>query len=138
MVGAFVVVSVFPLPSVSDAESLTTYPDLVTGRVLENSFYLAALVLWAAQFIAIGRALDDPTTGRPPIAPWVGAFGLLPLAAGALIHVSTASLSDRYSAPDATPADQEMMVAAWAAGVASSILTTLAVHGLIGWRLVRS
>lgn len=129
MLGAFVVVGVVAPPSVSEVESLTTYPDIATGRILENSLYLAALVLWAVQFVAMGRALVDRAIGRPPLSPWIAAFGLVPMAAGALIHISTSLLSDRYTAADATAADRAMIEAGWAA--AQSMFDAFLITGAV-------
>ena len=128
MFAAFAVVGILGLPDTSTIESLTTYPDIATGRALENSFYLAALVFWAVQFVAIGRALVDPATGRPPLAASVGVFGLIPMAAGALLHISTSALSDRYTDPAATTADRADIELVWH-GV-QALLDTLLVTGV--------
>lgn len=143
--GAFATYPIFDLPSPDGIESLTTYPDIATGRIIENSLYLAAVVLWAVHFLAIGRAVRNPSTGARPLAPSVGVFGLTVLAAGALIHIATSELSDLYIEPAATAAEQANIVLAWQ--TSQAIFDTLLVTGAaivplamiaVSWSLIRT
>jgi len=124
--GAFLPYPIFDLPNPDAVESLTTYGDIATGRIIENSFWLAALVLWAVHFLAIGRALRDRLPGSGSPFPAVAVFGLVPMAAGALIHVATMELSDLHNEPAATAADQANVVLTWQAvqAVFNALLVT--------------
>ncbi|MEL6983375.1 MAG: hypothetical protein AAFO29_13200 [Actinomycetota bacterium] len=127
-----------------EVESLTNYPELATGRILENSLYLAALVLWAVHFVALGRSARDNATGKPSLAPVVGVVGLSVMAAGALIHVTTAEFSNRY-VDAGSAAEQADIVLAWdttqilfnALLVTGAAIVPVAMVAL-GWSLMRT
>lgn len=145
LVLAFLTYPIFELPDPLLVESLTDYPNIATGRVVENSFYMAALVLWAVHYLAIGRALRDPSTGTRPLAPSIAVIGLVPMIAGALLHISTAELSDLYRDPAASAADQANIVLVWQA--VQSVFDTLLVTGaaivpvamaVVAWSLHRA
>lgn len=144
LIAAFTTYPLFGLPSVDDVESLTNYPELATGRILENSLYLAALVLWAVHFVALGRSARDTATGKPSLAPVVGVVGLSVMAAGALIHVTTAELSNRY-VDAGSAAEQADIVLAWdttqilfnALLVTGAAIVPVAMVAL-GWSLMRT
>jgi hypothetical protein len=141
---AFTTYPIFDLPSVDEIQSLTDYPELATGRILENSLYLAALVLWAVHFVAIGRSARS-ATGKPSLAPVAGVVGLSVMAAGALIHVTTAELSDRYIDAAGSAGDQADIVLAW--DTVQILFNALLVTGVaivpvamaaLGWSLMRT
>lgn len=125
--GAFLPYPIFGLPNPDDVESLTTFADITTGRIIENTFWLAALVLWAVHFMAIGRALRNRSDEERSFLPAVAVFGLAPMAAGALIHVATMELSDLYTDPATTAADQANIVLTWQA--VQAVFNTLLVTG---------
>lgn len=124
LVGAFLPYPILGLPNPEALESLTTYPEIATGRVIENSFWLVALVLWAVHFMAIGRRLRDRSEGTGSFFPALAVFGLAPMAAGALIHVSTMQLSDLYVEPGA---DRASITLVWQA--IQAVFDTLLVTG---------
>lgn len=127
LIAAFLPYPIFGLPEPDDVKSLTDYPELATGRVIENSFYLLALVLWAVHFLAIGRVVRGPATGARLFAPAIAVFGLVPMAAGSLIHVSTSELSALY-VDSTTAADQGDVILAWQS--LQALFNTLLVVGV--------
>ena len=124
---AFATYPIFDLPEVDKVESLTNFPEIVTGRIFENSLYLAALVLWAVHFVALGRAVRTTANPTRSLVPVVGVFGLMIMAAGALIHVATLELSDRYIAAAGNETLQANIVLVWQG--AQAIFNTLLVTG---------
>lgn len=142
MFAALAVVTVLGLPDASEIETLTDYPDIAAGRTAEHFFYLGALVLFALHVLVLYRML------RPvhPAAALFGAataemgFGIM--AASALLHVSTAPLSDLYQA--AEEGERAAIEAAWAG--AQSVFDTMLTTGvllvpiglvLLGWAMRR-
>ncbi len=160
LVAAFFTYPIFDLPSVDEVESLTNYSELATGRVVENSLYLAALVLWAVHFVAMGRTgrqtadggtadsatpHGESTNGGPLLAPVVGVFGLVVMATGALIHISTSALSDLYIGAAGSAAEQAEIVLVWQA--LQAVFNTLLVTGVaivpfamvtLAWSLIKN
>ncbi len=155
LIAAFFTYPIFDLPSVDEVESLTNYPELATGRIIENSLYLAALVLWAVHLISIGRAVaarrsaQGETTVARPLAPIVGVIGLVVMATGSLIHIATSELSDRYIAASETVSEgateQANIVLVWQG--AQAIFNTLLVTGaaiaplamvVLAWSLIKT
>jgi hypothetical protein len=126
MLGAFVVVGVLALPDASDVETLTDFSDIEAGRIAEHLLYLGALVLFALQTLVLHRLLRH---AHPPAALFgtaVAEFGLVIMAASAVLHVSTSPLAELYNAPDASPEDRQAIEYAWhgAQSVFDTMLTT--------------
>jgi hypothetical protein len=125
LVFALVIVFAGPEPA-GAAAPITRFPDIRAVRTVENTLYLALLVLWVALPVALGRRLRRT---RPALALVGGAFdvlGLGALAAGALPHVASVRLSDLYHASGATPGDRAALVLVWQAtqGVFHALLFT--------------
>jgi hypothetical protein len=121
----FVVVIAFALPDPPDPKALATFPDIRAARTLENSLYLVALILWVALFLALYRALRRTSLAPALFGSVLGIAGLVVLAAGALPHVASASISDLYHAPGATPEQKATLVLIWQAtqGIFEALLT---------------
>jgi hypothetical protein len=105
------------------------FPDIRAARTIENSLYLAALVLWVIHFLALYRALRGTSLAPALFGSVLAILGLGVLAAGALPHVATAPISDLYHAPGATPEDQATLVLLWQA--TQGIFDALLVVGLV-------
>lgn len=78
LVLAAAVYPIFDMPSPDHIDSLINYRDFATGRIIENSAYMAALLLWAISLMAIGRTLRNRHTGTRPMAPAIALIGLGP------------------------------------------------------------
>jgi hypothetical protein len=92
LLGAFIVVGALGLPDTSDTASLVDFPDIETARIVENTLYLGALLLWTLHFIALRLALRRASLAPSLFGSALGIFGLVILAAGALLHVATGML----------------------------------------------
>jgi hypothetical protein len=125
----FAIVIVFVGPDPADPEGLVArFPDIKTARTVENSLYLVVLILWVTHFLALYRALRGASLAPALFGSALGILGLVLLAAGALVHVATAPISDLYHAPGATPEDQATLVLLWQA--TQGIFDALLVAGL--------
>lgn len=124
MLGSIAFVLAFPVviafgnwpPDPPDPEALVIrFPDARLGTIVENSVYLAALVLWVISFLALYRALRGTSLAPALSGSVLGIVGLAILATGALTHVAVDPISDLYHASGATPADQATLVLLWQA-----------------------
>lgn len=129
LLGAFIVVGVLGLPDTSDTASLVDFPDIETARIVENTLYLGALVLWTLHFVALGLALRRAGLAPSLFGSALGIFGLVMLAAGALLHVATGVLSDLYHSSSASAADRATLVLVWQG--AQSVFDTLFITGAV-------
>lgn len=110
----FVVVAVFVGTDVPEPEeSIRRFPDIRAARTVENSLYLVVLVLWVPHFLALYRALREARLAPALFGSVLGILGLVVLMAGALPHVATLPLSDRYHDAGATPEEQATLVLIW-------------------------
>lgn len=91
------------------------FPEIRTARIVENSLYLAVLVLWVIHFLALYRALRETSLAPALFGSVLGILGLVLLAAGALPHIWQTPISDLYHAPGATPEAQATLVLLWQA-----------------------
>jgi hypothetical protein len=107
VVGAFVGMDITP------EQSLTRFPDIRAARTVENSLYLAVLLLWVVHSLGLYRALRRTSPTPALLGTVLSILGLALLAAGALPHVATAPLSELYQAPGATAQDQATLVLLW-------------------------
>jgi hypothetical protein len=105
------------------------FPAIRAARTIENSLYLAALVLGVIHFLALYRALRGTRLAPALFGSVLGILGLGVLAAGALPHVATARISGLYHAPGTSPADQAILVLSWQA--TQAIFDSLLVVGLV-------
>jgi hypothetical protein len=121
----FVIVGVFVGANPAEPEG---FPDIRAARTIENSLYLAVLVLWVIHFLALYRALRGTSLAPALFGSVLGIVGLGVLAAGALPHVRTVPITDLYHAPGATPEDQATLVLLQQA--TQSIFDALLITGL--------
>jgi hypothetical protein len=126
----FAIVGVFAGPDPATPEGpIARFPDIRVVRIVENSLYLAVLVLWVALPLALYRRLTRTSPAPALFGSALGILGLGVLAAGALPHVATARLSDFYHAPTATSSDQAALAFAWHA--TQGIFDALLLAGLL-------
>ena len=115
-------------PAVSEGP-ITRFPDVRVGRTVENTLYLAVLVLWVVHALALYRALRGTSLAPALFGSVLTILGLVVLAAGALPHVAVVQLSDLYHAPGATAVDQATLILLWQA--IQGVLNELLVVGLV-------
>jgi hypothetical protein len=122
----FIFVFIFVGVVVGADTSIGAFPEIRAGRTIENTLYLAVILLWVAPFLALGRALRDTSPAAATYGSVVGVVGLGILAAGALPHTASVSIADLYHAPGA---DHGALAAAWQ--VNQAIMNMLLVTGLV-------
>lgn len=105
------------------------FPDVKAARIVENSLYLAALILWVVHSLALYRALRETSLAPALFGSALSILGLVVLAADALHHVWQTPISDLYHASGATPEAQATLVLLWQA--THGIFNTLLVTGLV-------
>lgn len=118
MLATFVVVGTLGLPDASSAESLRRFPEIQQARVVENLLYLAAVVFWAVQHDLLHRLLSSTGPVLASAARTVGHLAVAALAVSALLHLSTAPMSQIYQ--QAGEADRDGVVQAWTAAQAAT------------------
>lgn len=129
LIGAAVVVMALGLPDASDPETLTDFTDIESGRIAEHFLYLGALVLFACHAFVLRGLLRTAHPAATLFGTVMAAFGLVIMAAGSMLHVSTSPLADSYNAPDASPEDQQAIEYSWQA--AQSVFDTLLTTGVL-------
>jgi len=127
MLVAFVLVGALGLPDTSSAESLLRYPEIQHARVAENLLYLAAVVLWAVQHDLLHRLLCTAAPVLSSAARTVGLLGVASLAAGALLNVATAPMSQAYQ--QVAEADRAGAILAWNA--TQAVLDAMLITGAL-------
>ena len=126
LVGSVIVVVALGLPDASDPETLTDFAVIESGRIAEHFFYLGALMFFALHVFVLHRLLKGAHPAAALFGTVLQAFGLVILAASAMLHVSTAPLARLYSAPDTPTEDLPAIEYAWhaAQSVFDMMLTT--------------
>jgi hypothetical protein len=105
------------------------FPDVRTARIVENSLYLAVLILWVVHFLALYCALRETSLAPALFGSVLGILGLVVLAADALHHIWQTPISDLYHAPGATLEAQATLVLLWQ--TSHGIFNALLVTGLV-------
>jgi len=127
MLGVFLFVGaiVGPDPAGSDGP-ISRFPEIRTARTIENTAYLAVLVLWTAHVLALYRVVRGASPGTAIVGTTLSVMGLVVLAAGALPHAATVSLAQLYHAAGASAQDQAALVVAWQTtqGIFNALLVT--------------
>ena len=102
------------------------FPDVKAARIVENSLYLAVLILWVVHFLALYRALRETSLAPALFGSVLGILGLVVLAADSLHHIWQTPISDLYHASGATPEAQATLVLLWQAthGIFNALLVT--------------
>jgi hypothetical protein len=113
MLFTFGFVAAFVGMDITAEQSLTTFPEIRAARIVENTLYLAVLLLWVLHFLALHRGLRNIRPTPALFGTVLSILGLVLLAAGAVPHLATAPLSELYQAPGATPQDQTTLVLLW-------------------------
>jgi hypothetical protein len=122
------VIAMVGMETVEPEEMVMRFPEIRAARTVENSLYLAVLVLWVPHYLALYRALRGSSPAGALFGSVLGIVGLVVLIAGALPHVATLPISDLYRAPGTTPEAQAALVAMWQASWA--IYDALFIAGL--------
>ena len=117
------------LPDASDAETLTDFADIESGRIAEHFLYLGAVVLFAVHVAVLHRLLKAAHPAASLFGEVIAMFGLVIMAASSLLHVSTAPLADLYESQDANPTDQQAIEYSWHA--AQSVFDTMLATGVL-------
>lgn len=117
------------LPEASDAETLTDFAAIKSGRIAEHFLYLGAVVLFALHVSVLRRLLRNAHPAASLFGGVVAMFGLVIMAASSLLHVSTSPLADLYESQDANPADQRAIEYSWHA--AQSVFDTMLATGVL-------
>jgi hypothetical protein len=130
MLVAFVVVGAFVGMDTTPEQSLTRFPEIRAARTVENTIYLAALLLWVVHSLGLYRALHRASPTPALFGAVLSIVGLTMMIAGALPHVATAPLSDLYHAADATPQDQATLLLVWH-GIYAMLVDTFLATGLL-------
>ena len=129
MLGAVGVVVGFGLPDAADAETLTDFADIETGRILEHLCYLGAVIMFALHTLVLGRLLRRAHPAAALFGTAVATFGFVVMAAGAVLHVSTRPLAELYTSPDTPAGDLVSIEHAWYG--AQSVFDTMLLTGVL-------
>jgi magnesium-transporting ATPase (P-type) len=125
----FIVAMFVGMEPVDPVREVVRFPEIKTARIVENSLYLAVLILGVVHFLALYRALRETSLAPALFGSALGILGLVVLAAGSLPHVATTPISNFYHASGATAADQATLVLLWQATM--GIFDALLMVGLI-------
>jgi hypothetical protein len=112
----FAIVAIFTGPEpAGPAGAISRFPEIRVARTVENGLYLAVLVLWVPLALALFHSLRRTRPASALFGSALNIFGLAVLAAGAIPHVVTSRLSERYHADGATLDEQATLVLLWQA-----------------------
>lgn len=129
LLGSVIVVVALGLPDASDPETLTDFADIESGRVAEHLLYLGAVMAFALHAFVLQRLLEPTHRPAALFATVTSAFGLVAMAASAVLHASTAPLAALYTTADNTPEDLRAIEYAWHG--AQSVFDTMLTTGLL-------
>jgi hypothetical protein len=126
LIASAAVVGALGLPDASNVETLTDFADIESGRIAEHFLYLGALILFALHVLVLHRLLKTAHQAAALFGAAVAEIGLIIMAAGSLLHVSTSPLADLYTSSNASPEDLAAIEYAWhgAQSVFDTMLTT--------------
>lgn len=129
MMGGIIFILVFVIVGVfvgMDFVEVTRFPDVRTARIVENSLYLASLILWVFHFLALYHALRKTSLTPALFGSVLGILGLVMLTADSLHHIWQTPISDLYHAPGVTLEAQATLVLLWQAthGIFDAFLVT--------------
>lgn len=126
MLLTFAVVIGLDLPDASDAETLTDFADIETGRIFENLFYLGSVILFTLHVPVLYQLLKRAHWAAALFGAALSTIGLAIMAASSLLHVSTSPLADLYTDSSTPPEDLPAIEYAWhgAQSVFDSMLAT--------------
>jgi hypothetical protein len=126
MLLTFAVVIAMDLPDASDAETLTDFADIDTGRIFENLFYLGSVILFTLHVPVLYQLLKTAHWAAALFGAALSTIGLAIMSASSLLHVSTSPLADLYTDPSTVPEGLPAIEYAWhgAQSVFDSMLAT--------------
>ena len=129
MVGGIIFILVFVIVGVFvgvEFVEVMRFPDVRTARIVENSLYLAVLILWVIHFLALYRALRETSLTPALFGSVLGILGLVVLAVDSLHHPWQKPISDLYHASGATLEAQATLVLLWQVtrGIFNALLVT--------------
>lgn len=117
------------LETIAPEAEMARFPEVMTARIVENTFYLLALACWtvhtAALFVALRRTALAPALAGAVMS----ALGLVILATGAVPHTATAVISDLYVAAAGDAEARAMLLVTWQA--VQGLVDALVVTGLV-------
>jgi hypothetical protein len=125
LIVVFAIVGIFAGPEpAGPAGPIGRFPQIRTERTVENGLYLLVLVMWVPLALALFQRLRQTRPASALFGSALNLVGLTVLAAGAIPHVVTSQLSDRYHADGATPDERATLVLLWQAnqGVFDALL----------------
>ncbi len=105
------------------------YPEIRTIRIVENTMYLMAILLWTVHAVALFMALRRVAQGVALLGTVAVCVGLFVLAAGAVPHLITDPLADIYHLNGTDAQAQATVLTVWAA--VQGIVDALVVTGML-------
>ena len=108
-----IVITRMPADPATWEEWVTRFADIKTTRILENTVYLTAVILWVPAFLALYYALRRTNLAFALFGSVLGILGLVILMVGALPHIGVMPLADIYYAPETTVADKATLGLMW-------------------------
>jgi len=132
VLGGIIFILVFVITGVfmgMEPVDVMRFPDIRTVRIVGDSLYLVALILWVIHFLALYRALRESSLAPALFGSVLGILGLVVLAADSLHGPWQTRISDLYHAPGATPEAQATLVLLWQ--VTQGIFNALLATGLL-------
>jgi magnesium-transporting ATPase (P-type) len=129
VLGSIIIILVFVIVGVfvgMEFVEVMRFPDVKAARIVENSLYLVALILWVIHFLALYRALRETSLAPALFGSALSILGLVVLAAESLHHIWQKPISDLYHASGATLEAQATLVLLWQAthGIFNALLVT--------------
>ena len=113
-----IVMTMMPPDPATWEEWVTRFADVKTTRILENTVYLAGVILWVPVFPALYYALRKTNLAFALFGAALGIAGLIVLMVGALPHIGVMPLADIYYAPETTAVDKATLGLLWQASQA--------------------
>jgi hypothetical protein len=129
MLLTFTVVIGMDLPDASDAETLTDFADIETGRIVEHLLYLGALILFTLHLAVLYQLLKTAHWPAALFGTALSTIGLIIMSASSLLHVSTSPLADLYTDPTTPPEELSSIEYAWRG--AQSVFDSMLATGLV-------
>jgi hypothetical protein len=105
------------------------FPDIMGARIIENSLFLAVLILWVFHMLALYYALRGSGHAPRLFGSALAMLGLGVLAAEALQHIAQVPIASLYHAAGVTPDEQTTLVFLWQ--TTQGILDAMFITGLV-------
>jgi hypothetical protein len=105
------------------------FPDIMVARIIENSLFLAVIILWLFHMLALYYALRGKGHAPRLFGSVLAMLGLGVLAVEALQHIAQAPIASLYHTAGVTPDEQTTLVFLWQA--TQGILDAMFITGLV-------